>query len=122
MSSSRARLCKQFGYVYLELPLENALRVLRYLRERRGASEDIDDSIRILENFDAFYEYSRRKFKEYLAPKKNEADLLSGRVTVDKVKLELDGEKRVTIVFDKRVKVEAVVEALKNLGLEFELP
>ncbi len=118
--SSKARLTRQFGYVYLDLGLEEALRVLGYLRDRRGGSEDVEDSIRILENFDYFYAYARKKLKEYIAPKKSEADMLSGRVTVDKMKLEVDGEKRVTIVFDKRVGIEEVVEALRSVGLEFE--
>lgn len=121
MSSTRTKLTKQLGYIYLELSLENALLVLKHLRERRGAREDIEDSIRILENFDTFYEYIRKKYKEYIAPRKNEADMLTGKVTIDKIKLEVNGVKKVTIVFDKRVRVEEVVEALRDLSLELEV-
>lgn len=121
MGSAKAKLARQLGYIYLDLSLEDALRVLRYLRDRRGPSEDIDDSIRILENFDYFYAYARKKLKEYVAPRKSEADLLAGRVAIDKMKLELDGGRRVTLVFDKRVRVEEVIEALKSVGLEFEI-
>lgn len=120
MSSTKARLSKQLGYIHLELNLENALRLLKHLREKKGSREDIEDSIRILENFDVFYEYIRKKYKEYIAPRKNEVDMLAGRVTIDKIKLEVDGLKRVTIVFDKRVNAEEVIEVLKDSGLELE--
>ncbi|MEM2763450.1 MAG: hypothetical protein QXH74_04260, partial [Sulfolobales archaeon] len=63
MNSVRVKLSKQLGYIHLELSLENALRVLKLLRQKRGFYEDIEDSIRILENFDAFYEYIRKKYK-----------------------------------------------------------
>ncbi len=121
MNSAKARLTRQLGYVYLELGLEEALRVLSYFRDKRGRSEDVEDSVRILENFDYFYAHARKKLKEYVAPRKSEADLLAGRVTVDKIKLEVDGTRRVTIVFDKRVRTEEVIEALKSVGLEFEV-
>ncbi|MEM1931059.1 MAG: hypothetical protein QXL79_02970 [Sulfolobales archaeon] len=120
MNPTNVRLTKQFGYIHLELSLEDALRVLRLLRQKKGVYEDIEDSIRILENFDAFYEYIRKKHKEYIAPRKNEVDMLAGRVTVDKIKLEVDKIKRVTIVFDKRVKIEEITEVLRDLGLGFE--
>jgi len=120
MDSVRVKLSKQLGYIHLELSLENALRVLKLLRQKRGFYEDIEDSIRILENFDAFYEYIRKKYKEYIAPRKNEADMLTGKVTVDKIKLEVNKIKKVTIVFDKRVKTEEITEILRDLGLEFE--
>lgn len=120
MASAKVRLNRRLGYVHLELSLEDAIRVLKHLREKRGGREDIEDSIRILENFDVFYEYARKKYKEYVAPRKNEADMLAGRVTIDKIKLEADGFKRVTIVFDKRVNVEEIMGALKELSLEPE--
>ncbi|MEM2197106.1 MAG: hypothetical protein QW290_08505 [Sulfolobales archaeon] len=120
MNPANVKLTKQLGYIHLELSLENALRFLKLLKEKKGVYEDIEDSIRILENFDAFYEYIRKKHKEYVAPRKNEVDMLAGRVTVDKIKLEVDKIKKVTIVFDKRVKIEEITEVLRDLGLEFE--
>ena len=119
---TRVRLSRHLGYLYMESSVEAALGLLRHLRDRRGAREDIDDTIRILENFDAFYEYMRRKHKEYIAPRKSEADMLSGRVTIDKVKLSVDGERRATIVFDKRVSYKELAEALEELGFEIEGP
>jgi len=120
MNPANVKLTKQLGYIHLELSLEDALRFLKLLRKKKGVYEDIEDSIRILENFDAFYEYIRKKHKEYVAPRKNEVDMLAGRVTVDKIKLEVDKIKKVTIVFDKRVKIEEITEVLRDLGLEFE--
>ncbi|MEM0285290.1 MAG: hypothetical protein QXZ22_05620 [Sulfolobales archaeon] len=120
MNPANVKLTKQLGYIHLELSLENALRFLKLLKKKKGVYEDIEDSIRILENFDAFYEYIRKKHKEYVAPRKNEVDMLAGRVTVDKIKLEVDKIKKVTIVFDKRVKIEEITEILRDLGLEFE--
>jgi len=115
--SSQVKLFRQLGYVYLRSPLEVALSVLRRLGELRGWSEDLSDAVRILENFDSFYEFMKRKHKEYVAPRKSELDLLSGRVVVDKLKLEVDGEKVVTLVFDKRVGYEEVLRVLRELGL-----
>jgi peptidoglycan/xylan/chitin deacetylase (PgdA/CDA1 family) len=111
------KLFKQLGYVYLRAPLEVVLKVLRRLGELRGWSEDLSDAMRILENFDAFYEFMRRKHKEYIAPRKSESDLLSGRVVVDKLKLEVDGSRFVTLVFDKRVGYEEILNVLRELGL-----
>jgi len=116
--SGQVKLFRQLGYVYLRSPLEVALNVLRKLSELRGWSEDLSDAIRILENFDTFYEFMKRKHKEYIAPRKSESDLLAGRVVVDKLKLEVNGERVVTLVFDKRVRYEEVLEVLRELGLE----
>jgi len=115
--SSQVRLFRQLGYVYLRGSLEVALGVLRKLGEHRGWSEDLGDAMRILENFDSFYEFMKRKHKEYIAPRKSESDLLAGRVVVDKLKLEVNGGKVVTLVFDKRVRYEEILEVLRELGL-----
>lgn len=115
--SGQVKLFKQLGYVYLRAPLEVVLKVLRRLGELRGWSEDLGDAVRILENFDVFYEFMRRKHKEYVAPRKSESDLLSGRVVVDKLKLEVDGGRFVTLVFDKRVGYEEILNILRELGL-----
>ncbi|PUA32876.1 MAG: hypothetical protein B7O98_05435 [Zestosphaera tikiterensis] len=64
----------------------------------------------------------RRKFKEYLAPKKNEADLISGRVFVDKVKLYIDRNvKKASIILDRRVDLNSLLDILKKAGLTYEI-
>jgi uridine kinase len=118
VSSNKVKLVRYFGYLYLEAEVSTALKILKAFREKRGSREDIEDSIRILENFDAYYELMRKKYKEFIAPRKNEADMLSGVVTVDKIKLEHDGRRLATVVFDKRVRPEEVADIIKELNLE----
>lgn len=122
MGPIRVKLSRYLGYLYMESDVETALNLLRHLKNKRGAREDIVDTIRILENFDAFYEYMRRKYKEFISPRKSETDMLAGGVTIDKVKLNVDGGKKVTIVFDKRISQEEVVKTLRELGFEIEGP
>ncbi len=118
MSSNKVKLARYFGYLYLEADVDTILKILKTLRDKRGFREDIEDSIRILENFDAYYELMRKKYKEYISPRKNEADMISGAVTIDKIKLEHDKQRKATIVFDKRVRQEDIVNIIKELNLE----
>lgn len=116
------KLVKTFyGYVYTESSPEDAVKILEHIRRSWGRdTEDLNDAIRIIKNFDTFYEMLRKKFKEYIAPRKSEADLIRGKVVVDKIKLsKKGGEKVVVIVFDKRVVDESLEEVLKELNLEF---
>jgi len=109
-------------YKHVDLDAENALRLLAELRKRRE-SNDIDEAIRYIRNFDEFYEYMRKKFKDYIAPPHRPEDYIRGRAVVDKVKLYIDGQgrKRVVIVFDRRVKTDEIVEALKTIGFQVEV-
>ena len=117
-----ARLVKSFfGYNYLEGSVEEAVKVLESIRELGRETGDVEDSLRILRNFDAFQEMLRKRFKEFIAPRKSERDLIMGRVSVDKLRLiRNSGERKVVIVFDKRVPEDDVVEALEKAGVEFE--
>ncbi len=103
-----------FGYPCIDLDLEDAKKILSIIADRLGyITSDISDTLRIIENFDESYRYAVKKFKEFLVPSKNESDLIKGRVTVDRIKLSKVGkEKRVLIVFDRRVKKELLEEAL----------
>jgi hypothetical protein len=75
-----------------------------------GLTEDVEDALRILNNFDAYYDTLRKKFKEYITPRKSERDLLLGRVMIDKIKLRVEkNQKIVLIVFDKRVNEESIL-------------
>jgi len=117
-----ARLVKSFfGYIYLEGSVEEAVKVLEAMKELGRETGDVEDSLRILRNFDAFQEMLRKRFKEFIAPRKSERDLIMGRVSVDKLRLiRNSGERKVVIVFDKRVPEDDVVEALEKAGVEFE--
>ncbi len=111
-----------FGYIRLETDADNAIKVLKYLRDVDGKNtDDVIDALRIIENFDVFYEMMKKKFKDYIAPRKSENDLIRGRVIIDKIKLTKDKVKRVTIIFDKRVNEELITKALNSLKIEYKL-
>ena len=110
-----------FNYIYLEGDLEEVISVLKYFKEKLGKdTEDLNDAIRILSNFDVFYDMMKRKFKDGLSPKKSERDLIAGEVIVDKIKLVKAGGKRAILIFDKRVNVDEVINAIQSLNLEFQ--
>ncbi len=118
------KLIKSFmGYLYLECDAETALKVLEYVREKLGRdTEDVNDSIRIIKNFEVFYEMARKKFKDYIAPKKSESDLIKGLVFVDKIKLsKSNGNRVVVLIFDKRVSEELIRSILDSLNIEYEV-
>lgn len=107
-----------FGYPCIDLGLEDAKKILSIIVERLGyITSDISDAMRIIENFDESYRYAVKKFKEFLVPSKSESDLIKGRVVIDRIKLsKIGGEKRVLIVFDRRVKRELLEEAVSLLS------
>ncbi len=108
-------------YKYVDLPAADAEKLLEAMAEVLGRrTQDLNEALRYIRNFEEFYEYMRKKFKDFIAPPKRPEDFIKGTVIVDKVKLYKTegGEKRVVIVFDRRVDVEKIKEALKNIGYE----
>jgi hypothetical protein len=110
-------------YKSVKLPREEAIELLEKISEILGKTpNDIQETLRYLKNFDEFYEYMRKKFKDYLAPPHRADDYIKGEAIVDKVKLiKEDGKPYVTIIFDRRVPVDILVNALKALGYEVEV-
>ena len=109
------------SYVYLEGDVEDLISVLEYLRDKRGRNtEDVNDAIRILRNFNTFYDILRRRFKNGLAPRKSERDLIAGRVVVDKIKLIKNGKRRAVVVLDKRVSRDEIISVLEELCMNYE--
>ncbi len=110
-------------YKWVRLPLEEAVKLLNKVSELLGwRSGDVDEALRYMEHFDEFYSMMKRKFKEFLVPIKRSSDMIRGRVIVDKLKLEKEGDQRmVTLVFDRRVDLKVVVDALENMGFEVEV-
>jgi hypothetical protein len=102
------------GYPCIDLDLDDAEKILNIITDRLGyVTSDIQDTLRIIENFDESYRYAVKKFKEYLVPVKSESDLIKGRVVIDRVKLtRIGNKKRILIIFDRRVKKELLEEAL----------
>jgi len=105
-------------YVYLKSTPEIVARALMTLHEVLGkGGEDLEDALRIIENFDAFYEIARKKFKDYIATRKNTADLIKGRVLVDKVKLTKEGsQKHAIAILDRSIKLDDVLKTLTEAG------
>ncbi|MEM0024953.1 MAG: hypothetical protein QW036_03535 [Zestosphaera sp.] len=104
---------RELGYVVIEGVLTDVYDVLEKIARELGSTEDIEDTLRILRNFDAHYSSLRKKFKEYITPRKSERDLLLGKVIVDKIKLRVENnQKIVTVVFDKRVNQEYILKLM----------
>lgn len=81
--------------------------ILEKISRELGLTADLEDTLRILRNFDAYYNMLRKKFKEYITPRKSERDLILGKVIVDKIRLRVEsGQKIVSIVFDKKINQE----------------
>ncbi|MEM1525472.1 MAG: hypothetical protein QXH10_06755 [Ignisphaera sp.] len=117
----KVKISKTIGdYVAMEVPAEEAVNIINILQDGLGrGGEDTRDAIRMIEHFETFYDMMRRKFKEYLTPRKDIGDILKKRVLIDKIKLlKRDGNRFVEIIFDKSIGVEEVLNILKNNSIE----
>ncbi len=110
-------------YRSVDLSLPEAEELLSRVVEKLGyESNDVNETYRIIRNFDAFYETMRKKFKDHLAPAKSMNDMIRGTVIVDRVKLYTQGdEKRIVLIFDRRVPEDVIVESLREMGYEVEV-
>jgi hypothetical protein len=107
-------------YVAIEVKAEGAVELLNILRKTLNkGGNDVDDTIRMIQHFDVFYNIMHKKFKEYLTPRKDVSDLIKGNVLVDRIKLiKKDSERYVVIVFDKSISKEKLLNILSSLGYE----
>lgn len=110
-------------YKSVELSLDEAEKLLLDVSKQLGhESQDLEETYRVLRNFDSFYEMARKKYKDYITPSKSLNDMIKGTVIIDRLKLIKEGDTRkVVITFDRRVKEEVIVEALKRLGYDVEI-
>ncbi len=110
-------------YRHVKLPADKARELLNIIVNKLGKrTNDVDEAQRYIANFDVFYEIMKKKFKDSLAPPKSVDDMIRGNIIVDRVILSKEGdEKLVTIVFDRRVPVDKIVESLKELGYEVDV-
>jgi hypothetical protein len=110
-------------YKSVELTVEEAEKLLSHLSKQLGYEpQDLEETYRVLRNFEAFYDMARRKYKDYIVPSKSLNDMIRGTVLVDRLKLIKEGDQRkIIITFDRRVKEKVVVEALEKLGYEVEV-
>ncbi|MGC8566241.1 MAG: hypothetical protein ACP5I6_02615 [Caldisphaera sp.] len=107
-------------YMSVKLQLDEAKKLLEEIvKELNIKSKDINESFRILNNFDEFYSYQQKKFKDYLTPDKDVSDMIKGAVVVDNLKLlKEDKKKYVVITFDRRLKEDIIIKSLKLIGYE----
>ncbi len=112
-----------FGkYKNVKLPVDEAEKLIGIITKKLGfESNDVNETYRILRNFDAFYETQKKKFKDYLVPSKSMNDMILGKVIIDKVKLIREDKDYVVLSFDRRVPLEVIVDALRDLGYEVEV-
>ena len=118
MSKNVTLLIDLGKYRHVTLPVEDASKLLNKITEKIGKQTfDIEEAQRYIANFDVFYEVMKKKFKDSLAPPKSINDMIRGNIVVDRVILiKEDNEKKVTIVFDRRVPVDKIKEVLEELG------
>lgn len=105
-------------YKYIDLPLYKALEFIEKAIEIYGETLDLSETSRYIKNFDEFYGYMRRKFKDFIAPPKSPREVVLGRVFIHKVKLYIQdpNEKRVLLVIDRRVPLDILNRILDNIG------
>ncbi|MEN3000033.1 MAG: hypothetical protein ABDH61_05615 [Acidilobaceae archaeon] len=110
-------------YKSVELSVEEAERVLMEISRAMGAeSQDLEETYRVLRNFDSFYDIAKRKYKDYIVPSKSLNDMIRGTVIVDRLRLIKEGEERkIVITFDRRVREEVLSEAFAKLGYQVEV-
>ncbi len=110
-------------YRHVTLSADEATKLLNKVCEITGKrTSDVDEVLRYISNFDVFYEVMRKKFKDALAPPRTVDDMIRGNVVIDKVRLfKEDDEKKVTIIFDRRVPLDIIEKALRDLGYEVKV-
>lgn len=98
---------------------ENAIELLECIIEKHGMTRDLEEALRIVNNFDEYYRILRKKFEDYISPPKSQRDVIEGRVIVHKLKLFTENnEKKIEIVFDRRVDLELLKTCLEEIGYE----
>ena len=105
-------------YRILKLPSQEALELLRLMETEEGGNEVLE-AIRIAENFNVFYDMMKRKQRDYIPLPHDYSDLLRGRVSIDKIRLEKTGDQNIVVlVFDRRYPIEKLEEMLRKIGFE----
>lgn len=107
-------------YKYIDLPLDKAIEFVDKAIEIYGETLDLDETSRYVKNFDEFYGYMKRKFKDFIAPPKSSREVVLGKVFIHKVKLYVQGsnEKRVLLVVDRRVSLDILKKILNDIGYD----
>ncbi len=111
------------NYRSVRLELNDAIELLKRVVSLRGIkTKDVNESFRILNNFDEFYEFQKKKFKDYVTPDKDVSDMIRGAVVVDNLKLIKENNKKIVVItFDRRLKEELIIKALNDMGYEVKI-
>lgn len=103
--------------MHVKLEREVALKLVQAIMARHGVTRDLEETKRVIENFDEYYGILKRRFMDYLTIPKDTAESIRGRTVVHKIRLIREGEYRIVeFVFDKRVSRDLIVECLKDVG------
>lgn len=119
----KVKVYKTIGeYVVLEIPVELANNILNLLRSNLNkGEEDVDDAMRMITHFDIFYNLMKKKFKEYLTPRKSVDSILKRKVLIDKIKLvKKNGMKFVEIILDRSISLNSILDVFTRSGIEVE--
>lgn len=100
------------------LSRDDALRLLTAIKDVKGSTRDLSEAYRIVASFEEYYSYSRRRFEDYIFVPKDPRESLEGRTIIQKLRLLRNGGDNVEIVFDRRVELNTIIEALKTIGFE----
>jgi len=101
---------------HVTLKQEEALELLECIESHHGETRDLSEAMRIISNFDEFYNMARKKFEEYLFIPKDSRDTILGKVVVHKIKLEKNNGKNAEIIFDRRFDIEILKKCLEEIG------
>jgi len=112
-----ARIVVGLGkYRIVDLDREHARLLIQSMYDDKG-TEDLQEALRIIDNFKDFYDLMQKKNKDYLPLPHSYNDLLRGNTVLDKVKLyKRNGDERVILVFDRRLPIEYIEETLRRIG------
>jgi len=104
-------------YLHVKLDREKALEFIDSIISKHGITRDLEETRRVIENFDEFYSIARRKSDGYLIIQKDSGDVVRGRVVVHKIRLIIEGNvKTVELIIDRRVSRELIESCLREIG------
>lgn len=104
-------------YLHVKLDREKALEFIDSIISKHGITRDLEETRRVIENFDEFYSIARRKSDGYLIIQKDSGDVVRGRVVVHKIRLIIEGNvKTVELIIDRRVPRELIETCLREIG------
>ncbi|MCD6300736.1 MAG: hypothetical protein J7L82_01540, partial [Staphylothermus sp.] len=59
---------------------DDATKLLECIIEKHGITRDLEEALRIVNNFDEYYRILKKKFEDYISPPKDQREVIEGRV------------------------------------------